>query len=628
MKKYNIQLTIFVAIASLLLSACNKSTPQVTKTMTNLNTDTVVITKTSTAPPTATATPTPERDLTIGVEGDDVQILQSQLLALNYYEVGRQDGFYDIQDEAAVRHFQLLNNLPITGIVDEVTRGAFASPNPAPYYLPPVFPGKVAVVNTNVPVCDDHALQDRLAILGYIQPGSEEWSIGAFGSETKNALVEFQKQYMSTANGKPDLQTWKTLFSPIPQWTSGGAQAVVEKWSSVIFPADPDVVALAWDGSRLWMAVSKGGSVYDNFLIRIDPGAHPAEAVMVIRPRDCETLEAQIANMVFAGGKIWLLYATDGDGNPAPLIQTVDPETGIAHTPFQFANCPDGYCFPASAMGVANGQVWATAGDRAYAIDSSSGRVIISRPVGFMAAGKMVFDGQCFLYMGESTVSSFNPQGGSCRAADSITALSYGFPETDGTQVWTINSDGSLSQLNLNTGVSIFTDPVSSSPSALAFGKKHLWIADNYTNTIIGMSSDGSLGDEVQLNGENPTLLLQESNNLWVYFQDSSSVEKIVVDNYQVKPFLRTPTPVFTVTPSPTPPVLTRSLFLTTPNHQGDDVLLLQNRLLSLGFTELGVPDGSFGQLTDKAVRRFQKEKGLVVDGIVGPLTWNKLFGN
>lgn len=36
--------------------------------------------------------------------------------------------------------------------------------------------------------------------------------------------------------------------------------------------------------------------------------------------------------------------------------------------------------------------------------------------------------------------------------------------------------------------------------------------------------------------------------------------------------------------------------------------------------------DGSFGAKTDEAVRAFQKRKGLVVDGEVGPLTWNALF--
>ena len=37
--------------------------------------------------------------------------------------------------------------------------------------------------------------------------------------------------------------------------------------------------------------------------------------------------------------------------------------------------------------------------------------------------------------------------------------------------------------------------------------------------------------------------------------------------------------------------------------------------------------DGSFGRSTDEAVRKYQKNKGLAVDGSVGPATWASLLG-
>jgi peptidoglycan hydrolase-like protein with peptidoglycan-binding domain len=49
----------------------------------------------------------------------------------------------------------------------------------------------------------------------------------------------------------------------------------------------------------------------------------------------------------------------------------------------------------------------------------------------------------------------------------------------------------------------------------------------------------------------------------------------------------------------------------------------LLNRQISAGLTT----DGIFGNLTDAAVRRFQTERGLGVDGIVGPITWGRLLG-
>ena len=90
-----------------------------------------------------------------------------------------------------------------------------------------------------------------------------------------------------------------------------------------------------------------------------------------------------------------------------------------------------------------------------------------------------------------------------------------------------------------------------------------------------------------------------------------------------------TPTATSTpVTPTSTPTMVSffRQLSLTDPHIQGTDVLQMQQRLYALGYTEVGIPDGDFGQKTDQAVRIFQENNGLVVDGIVGPITWNLLF--
>src|SRR5262249_17024830 len=50
----------------------------------------------------------------------------------------------------------------------------------------------------------------------------------------------------------------------------------------------------------------------------------------------------------------------------------------------------------------------------------------------------------------------------------------------------------------------------------------------------------------------------------------------------------------------------------------------LQQRLAKLGFDPGGI-DGIFGKQTDKAVRAFQRSKGLEVDGVVGPQTMKAL---
>jgi peptidoglycan hydrolase-like protein with peptidoglycan-binding domain len=57
---------------------------------------------------------------------------------------------------------------------------------------------------------------------------------------------------------------------------------------------------------------------------------------------------------------------------------------------------------------------------------------------------------------------------------------------------------------------------------------------------------------------------------------------------------------------------------------QGEDVRELQSALESLGY-DVGPIDGIFGPLTERAVKKFQKDNGLVVDGIVGQETFAAL---
>ena len=70
---------------------------------------------------------------------------------------------------------------------------------------------------------------------------------------------------------------------------------------------------------------------------------------------------------------------------------------------------------------------------------------------------------------------------------------------------------------------------------------------------------------------------------------------------------------------TPTEPVL----MLTNPYTRGLVVADLQTALNKHGGKV--VVDGIFGPLTETAVKIFQKVRGLVPDGIVGPVTWSKL---
>ncbi len=68
-----------------------------------------------------------------------------------------------------------------------------------------------------------------------------------------------------------------------------------------------------------------------------------------------------------------------------------------------------------------------------------------------------------------------------------------------------------------------------------------------------------------------------------------------------------------------------RDLYETNPRLFGGDVLLAQGRLRALGYS-LGIIDGYYGPLTAGAVRAFQQGNDLAADGVIDPVTWNRLF--
>lgn len=65
---------------------------------------------------------------------------------------------------------------------------------------------------------------------------------------------------------------------------------------------------------------------------------------------------------------------------------------------------------------------------------------------------------------------------------------------------------------------------------------------------------------------------------------------------------------------------LKRTLHVVSPAMAGGDVLAVQEALKALGYSP-GPRDGIYGPATAAAVREFQADHGLEVDGVVGPLT-------
>lgn len=77
------------------------------------------------------------------------------------------------------------------------------------------------------------------------------------------------------------------------------------------------------------------------------------------------------------------------------------------------------------------------------------------------------------------------------------------------------------------------------------------------------------------------------------------------------------PTPVPTPAPIPSITVLKKG-------SKGNEVKELQNKLNALGYN-CGKADGIFGAKTETAVKQYQKDTGLIVDGMAGPKTLEAL---
>ena len=65
----------------------------------------------------------------------------------------------------------------------------------------------------------------------------------------------------------------------------------------------------------------------------------------------------------------------------------------------------------------------------------------------------------------------------------------------------------------------------------------------------------------------------------------------------------------------------------TRRGSKGPYVCVAQDGLTTLGYNTGGL-DGVFGANTQNAVRQYQASKGISVDGIIGPITWENLMAD
>ena len=165
--------------------------------------------------------------LNLGSSGNNTRIIQVELnrIAQNYPaipEIENPNGVFGVDTEAAVRKFQEIFNLQVTGTVDKATwykikqyysgvksLAELASEGITLEEATIPFDTEISEGDSGIPV---RTLQYYLSIIAYFNPSLEPVPInGFFNSATIGAVERFQTYYGLPATGIVDNATWNTI---------------------------------------------------------------------------------------------------------------------------------------------------------------------------------------------------------------------------------------------------------------------------------------------------------------------------------------------------------------------------------------------------------------------------------
>ena len=145
------------------------------------------------------AAPAPEY-LRIGVRHEIIKKLQQRLMDLGFMDNDEPTDYFGEMTQQAVKHFQRQNELPMDGIVGNVTWEAIMAED-AKYYA----------VSKGAEGDDIQRIQQRLYELGYL--ASANMVTGSFGDSTDAAVLKLQEVNGLKTDGKVGQKTINLLYS-------------------------------------------------------------------------------------------------------------------------------------------------------------------------------------------------------------------------------------------------------------------------------------------------------------------------------------------------------------------------------------------------------------------------------
>jgi len=158
----------------------------------------------------AAATPAPIL-ISEGYNGSKIAVIQQRLMDLGYMDNDEPTEHFGPNTETAVQLFQRRHDMPITGVIDQLTYDRIFSADALTY-----------MVSVGVSGTDVKELQGRLRELDYLDKAT-----GYFGEETEAAVKEFQQRNHLSPDGKVGENTREMLYSEdaIPKSLSYGEKS-------------------------------------------------------------------------------------------------------------------------------------------------------------------------------------------------------------------------------------------------------------------------------------------------------------------------------------------------------------------------------------------------------------------
>jgi cell wall-associated NlpC family hydrolase len=154
----------------------------------------------ATATPVPTPSPTPEIRIEKGAEGEDVMALQTRLMDLGYLAIDEPTSYFGHATKEAVKLFQRQHALQQDGICGNETIALIYSEEAKPYVMYEGAEGN-----------DIESFQDQLVELGYLEKNQVT---GYYGTDTVDAVTNFQHRNHLTKDGKAGEKTLEAINSP------------------------------------------------------------------------------------------------------------------------------------------------------------------------------------------------------------------------------------------------------------------------------------------------------------------------------------------------------------------------------------------------------------------------------